>query len=356
MSRKISIQTLADQLGLSKYAVSRALGGKSGVSEETRARVLELARTLGYRQHTPGITSTPIANAGADLHRPSSPLFALICMNQSNLSEPHYWQRVLSGMISACDERGWHHAIVSPSLSADDDRLSPEQALAPHLDWTHCAGIVVMGAFPHTVMKRLSKTGRPLILVDHHDPLLNCDTVSHDNLEAGMTAAKYLLSVRCRRIGLITDDGRATSFAQRRMGMELMVKQAQAQDGVTATLREWSIPYEHGDWLEQLAREFRRLPEAERPDAWVGVNDDIAMRWMRKLQDMGFSVPGDCRVLGIDNVHAAASAIPPLTTVHLCKEELGQRAIESLQRRMERPGSPRETIMLSTNLIPRDSA
>lgn len=55
MSRKVSIQTLADQLGLSKYAVSRALSGKTGVSEATRARVLELARALGYRQSTPGL-------------------------------------------------------------------------------------------------------------------------------------------------------------------------------------------------------------------------------------------------------------------------------------------------------------
>ena len=110
MSRKVSIQTLADQLGLSKYAVSRALSGKTGVSESTRARVLELARALGYRQNTPGSTGVAVA---ADQ---SEPPFALICMNQLNRGEPHYWQRVLSGMISGCNERGWHHAIVSPSL------------------------------------------------------------------------------------------------------------------------------------------------------------------------------------------------------------------------------------------------
>jgi len=40
----------------------------------------------------------------------------------------------------------------------------------------------------------------------------------------------------------------------------------------------------------------------------------------------------------------------------LCKEELGQRAVEALKRRIERPGTPKETVMLSTTLIPRDSA
>lgn len=80
MSRKVSIQTLADQAGLSKYAVSRALSGKTGVSEATRARVLELARALGYRQSTPGTSNSSATANHAD---PSDPPFVLICMNQA---------------------------------------------------------------------------------------------------------------------------------------------------------------------------------------------------------------------------------------------------------------------------------
>ncbi|WP_339259252.1 LacI family DNA-binding transcriptional regulator [Paenibacillus sp. FSL R5-0713] len=353
MSRKVSIQTLADQLGLSKYAVSRALSGKTGVSEATRARVLELARALGYRQSTPGATNSSTAANHAD---PSDPPFVLICMNQLNRGEPHYWQRVLSGMISACNERGWHHAIVSPSLGVTDENTSPEKAIAPHLDWERCAGIIVMGAFPHTVLQRLSQTGRPIILVDHQEPLLNCDTISHDNLEAGITVARYLMSMNCRRIGLITDDGRAASFAQRKIGIELALNHFHVDTSHTTSFREWNIPYENGEWVNQLATNIQNMPDDERPDAWIGVNDDIALQWMHQLQEMGISTPKDCLVIGIDNVHSAVTSSPPLTTVNLCKEELGQRAVEALQRRIERPGTPKETVMLSTTLIPRESA
>ncbi|KLU53096.1 hypothetical protein EL84_12090 [Paenibacillus sp. VT-400] len=353
MSRKVSIQTLADQLGLSKYAVSRALSGKTGVSEATRARVLELARALGYRQSTPGANNSPATANHAD---PSDPPFALICMNQLNRGEPHYWQRVLSGMISACNERGWHHAIVSPSLGVTDENTSPEKAIAPHLDWERCAGIIVMGAFPHTVLQRLSQTGRPIILVDHQEPLLNCDTISHDNLEAGITVARYLMSMNCRRIGLITDDGRAASFAQRKIGIELALNHFHVDTSHTTSFREWNIPYENGEWVNQLATKIQNMPDDERPDAWIGVNDDIALQWMHKLQEIGISTPKNCLVIGIDNVHSAVTSSPPLTTVNLCKEELGQRAVEALQRRIERPGTPKETVMLSTTLIPRESA
>ncbi|MBU5353508.1 LacI family DNA-binding transcriptional regulator [Paenibacillus barcinonensis] len=353
MSRKVSIQTLADQLGLSKYAVSRALSGKTGVSESTRARVLELARALGYRQSTPGSASHP---AGPNPTNAAEPPFALICMNQLNRGEPHYWQRVLSGIISGCNEQGWHHVIVSPSLDMPDKHIAPEKAIAPHLDWTSCAGIIVMGAFPHTVLQQLVQTGRPMILVDHQEPLLNCDTISHDNLEAGITATRYLMSKQCRRIGLITDDGRAASFAQRKIGIELALNHFHTEASEAVSFKTWNVAYENGRWVDKLAAAIERLPVEERPDAWIGANDDIALQWMHRLQQMGISVPGHCLVIGIDNVYTAATSSPPLTTVHLCKEELGQRAVEALQRRIERPGTPKETVMLSTTLIPRESA
>lgn len=353
MSRKVSIQTLADQLGLSKYAVSRALSGKTGVSESTRVRVLELARALGYRQNTPG--SAGHAANSTQTHA-AEPPFVLICMNQLNRGEPHYWQRVLSGIISGCNEQGWHHVIVSPSLDLPGKENTPEKAIAPHLDWTRCAGIIVMGAFPHAVLQTLVQTGRPMILVDHQEPLLNCDTISHDNLEAGITAARYLMSKHCRRIGLITDDGRAASFAQRKMGMELALNHFHTEPSEEVSFQAWSVAYERGDWVNKLAATIEQLPPEERPDAWIGANDDIALQWMNKLQQMGLSAPKDCLVLGIDNVYTAATSSPPLTTVHLCKEELGQRAVEALQRRIKRPGTPKETVMLSTTLIPRESA
>lgn len=353
MSRKVSIQTLADQLGLSKYAVSRALSGKTGVSESTRVRVLELARALGYRQHTPG-SANQIAHTTQT--GTTEPPFALICMNQLNRGEPHYWQRVLSGIISGCNEQGWHHVIVSPSLDMPNKEITPEKAIAPHLDWTSCAGIIVMGAFPHTMLQQLVQTGRPMILVDHQEPLLNCDTISHDNLEAGITVARYLMSKQCKRIGLITDDGLAASFAQRKMGMELALNHFHTDAGEEISFRTWNVAYENGQWVDKLAATIEQLPAEERPDAWIGANDDIALQWMHKLQLMGSSVPKDCLVIGIDNVYIAAASSPPLTTVHLCKEELGQRAVEALQRRIERPGTPKETVMLSTTLIPRESA
>ncbi|MBW4083146.1 LacI family DNA-binding transcriptional regulator [Paenibacillus sp. S150] len=348
MTRKISTQTLADQLGLSKYAVSRALSGKSGVSEATRARVVELARTLGY-QHS---ASAAVPQAFPE---DSSSLFVLICVNQLNRGERHYWERVLGGMVSASSERGWHHVIISPSLADVPDGTPPEKAVAPHLDWRSCAGIAVMGSFTYPTLRILESTGKPLVLVDHHDPLLRCDKVTNDNIEAGAAIARHLLSLGCRRIGYIGDLGVTPSFAERKAGIRLALENYASME---IPLLDWGIPYEQKNWSDKLPgwmEQLEQLPPSRQPDGWIGANDDIAIQWMNRLKESGLKVPEDCRVAGIDNVYAATQSSPELTTIHLSKEEMGQRAIEALQRRLERPGTPMERIMLATSLITRGS-
>ncbi|WP_158299228.1 LacI family DNA-binding transcriptional regulator [Paenibacillus antri] len=345
MPRKVSIQTIADQLGLSKYAVSRALSGKSGVSQATRERVLKLAETLGYG--LPAQKAKPPASGTAS--------FVLVCINQSNRGDPSYWQRVLEGIIAGCREKGWQHAIVSQPLSfPKGSALSPQETIAPHLDWNGCLGLVVLGAYPYSALQLMARTGKPLVLLDHNEPMLDCDAVNHANIDAGMTVAHHLIAARrCRSIVYLGDDGRSTSFSERRIGVRIA---AERYGDERTKLREWELPYEEGGWLEEAQARFERLAPEERPDGWICANDDIAIRWMRKLQELGVSIPEQTLVTGIDNVEGAAHASPRLTTVNLCKEELGARAVEALQRRIERPGSPAERIQLRSAFIPRDSA
>lgn len=345
MSRKVSIQMIADQLGLSKYAVSRALSGKSGVSPTTRERVLELARALGY-----GLTAQKAPQAAS-----GQASFVLVCINQANRVDPSYWQRVLNGVISGCEERGWHHVIVSQPLSFPaGSGLSPQETIAPHLDWNSCLGLIVIGAFPYSALQLMSRTGKPLMLLDHNEPLLDCDVVNHANIDAGMTIANHLIVARrCRDLIFLSDDGRSTSFSERRIGVRIAVER---YGGGSVRLREWEIAYEGSDWMASAAARFAALSPGDRPDGWVCANDDMALQWIRHLKEQGISVPGDALVTGIDNVEAAILASPKLTTVNLCKEELGARAVEALQRRLERPGAPAERIQLCATFIPRDSA
>lgn len=376
MSRKLSLQMLADQLGLSKYAVSRALAGKSGVSPATRQRIINLAKTLGYQHpamlHSAAIQNPPMQNpSAAPALLPDA--YILVCIRDKHANNPSYWQRVLNGVLNSCSAQGIRYVIVSPEAELSSSRSSssssswsspattatgsPQEAIAPHIDWARCQGIMLVGTFSHSIIQLVVRTRLPYVLVDHVDPLVTSDKVNNDNIEAGLKITHHLLTLHCKHIVFLNDEAYSSSFADRLTGARLAVSGPNANEvSLThARLEEWKINYSQAGWEQALFKRWTALPPAERPQAWIGANDDIAIHWMRRLQAEGVTIPEETRIAGIDNVEASVLVAPKLTTVNLCKEELGQRAVEALLRRISRPGAPMESIRLSTDLIPRAS-
>ena len=96
------------------------------------------------------------------------------------------------------------------------------------------------------------------------------------------------------------------------------------------------------------------LTEA-RPDGIVCANDWTAARFMRTALALGFSVPGDLRVAGIDDMDYASLLPVPLTTLRQPTREIGAAALAAMLDRVARPDQPARDILLQTELIVRRS-
>ncbi|WP_240353328.1 LacI family DNA-binding transcriptional regulator [Cohnella algarum] len=370
--RKVSMQTIADRLGVSKYTVSKALSGKPGIGEETRLRVLEMAETLGYRSKpvragaqasplpfapvpsrrtlpspgdtlpsgdTPLFADTPILAGKPSLAEPAAPVIA-IEVRPEYREEPDFWKRVLEGIGAACREAGFGMRF------ADDPGGRPETA----------AGVIVMGSVPRQRLLALNRLKAPVVVIDHDDPLVRADTVWNDNLEAARLACSHLLSQGCRKLAFVGRDRFAVSFKERWWGCKLTAdewKKTRPETG--CVLRKWTVPYGSGDFAQHLRRRVIEAGDEGVPDGFVCANDRIAMALAETLEEAGIGVPHPCRIVGIDNIEPSAAARPPLTTVHLAKEQLGARAVHALLRRLAQPHALREKIVLSAELIVRQS-
>ena len=95
--------------------------------------------------------------------------------------------------------------------------------------------------------------------------------------------------------------------------------------------------------------------EGKLPTAFVCANDSIALYVMTVLMKLGIDVPGQCSITGFDNIKDAALASPKLSTVHVNKEALGQRAVDTLLWRIAHPDGPKEKILLAGDLLIRES-
>jgi GntR family transcriptional regulator of arabinose operon len=94
---------------------------------------------------------------------------------------------------------------------------------------------------------------------------------------------------------------------------------------------------------------------AQRPDAIVCANDRTAGLVMHTLQSLGYLVPNDIRIVGIDDVHYASLLPVPLTTLRQPCREIGVAAMAAMLERVTRPALPPRDIFLHTPLVVRKS-
>lgn len=368
---KITMQLIADRLGVSKYTVSQALSGKIGVSETTRAEVEAMARALGYRIKSDKRSAYPkptrtISDAVSDLtnaatligdsdvpHTEATPAYVAIWVHDAQREEPSFWSRVLGGVMLGCSSNGWQTQVLS------SDKLlmgNPMSSLLTDLTSPACLGSVVLGTLPICSLHKLAQlhqANAPIILVDHDEPLIRADCILNANLEAARLACRRILSQGCKRIVFVGKDTYSVSFQERWWGCRQALEYSRQLEGYS--LRKWTISYGQPTWEQQLAKRVGASPSEELPDGFVCANDEIALKLLKLLQEQSISVPSRCKVIGIDNIDASASSTPPLTTVELAKELLGTRAVEALERNLTHPSVHSEKVILSARLITRGS-
>lgn len=345
MNNKISMQHIADELGISKYSVSQALSGKIGVSLATRKAVVETARLLGYQTKQTGESSQQ-NNAPSAVGQ----AFVLICMHPTRSKDPDFNERVLQGMQSACNTYGWEQLVFYLPSKSD----APIE-LPAYIDLSACVGVVMLGEVPLMFIHSVLSRQLPVVLVDHHEPMVEIDCVVNANMDAARLLMKRQFAHGHRRYIFVGYDAYAVSFRERWWGCRMGMEENQGKQ-LDAELKKWNVPYENKErWTELVEARLSALGEEELPNCFIGANDDIAIQLIQMLKKQGRTIPTDCAVVGFDNITHAAFTEPPLTTVELGKERLGDRAIRLLHHRIHHPDTAHEKITLSPRLITRSS-
>ncbi|MBB3664158.1 MULTISPECIES: LacI family DNA-binding transcriptional regulator [Prauserella salsuginis group] len=307
----VTLEDVAREAQVSLATASRALNGTTKVRSDLRERVLAAANQLAY---TPNAHAQALAGGA---HR----TVGVIC---HDVSDP-YFAGISRGVMRAADEAGL--LVMLASTFRDPQK---EIAYISMLRAQRASAILLVGSgFEDREWERAlaaeiepyQRGGGQVAVVSRHRTL-RVDSVQPENREGAAQLARTLTAQGHRRFAVLAGPRALTTVVDRLRGF----REGLAEAGVELAeshIVEASFTRDggHAAMSELLARGLDAT-------CVFAVTDVMAMGALAALREAGKSVPEDVSLAGFDDIPVVRDLAPPLTTVALPLEELGEKVME----------------------------
>lgn len=329
-NRRTTIVTLSRAAGVAPSTISRALKGEGRISTEMRARIVKLAKEMGYTPHASARTL-------------SSGRSGLIGVVVGPASNPFYTE-LLHEAFRQLAARGMRLLMIHAGAGPIEDATA-EALLQYQVDGCLMTSVEL----PSHVATVCAANGVPVIMVNRV-PLLNASAVACDNRYGSAQLAELLVRGGHQRIAMVRTSSSSSTGRERDEGFSRHLEHS----GLRPVLRlDGKSSYEGG---LAAGRHIAALPAAQRPDAVFAVSDIMAFGVLDAFRLAGLRVPEDIAVVGFDGLPQAAQPTYSLTTVEQPLPAMIGRALDMLQARIGDDSLPDETVALRGRLIVRGSS
>lgn len=196
-------------------------------------------------------------------------------------------------------------------------------------------------------VKAVAASRFPIVLTAHNPLGLDCPVVTLDGFHAGYTMTRHLIDRGALRIGYLSDRARSFSMRERYLGYRHALEEAGLASQDSRVSLNSSMNVDLLDPMrepEAMAQTY--LAQATDIDAVVCSTDFLAAATIKAASAAGLSVPGQLRVVGMDDYDFAAQAEIPLTTYRIPYQEIGETAFRLLSAMAAgQKTSPMETLL-----------
>jgi DNA-binding LacI/PurR family transcriptional regulator len=324
---------IAAHIGVSRQLVSLVLRDAPGASDETRRRVREAARELGFSPHV----------GARSLRRARSKDLGVV-FAPAHSTEPE----IVEAIYPAASARGYD-VMLSAQTATRTTELAVEELLGHR-----CAALILIGSnLPHAGLRAVAERSLvPVVDVGYGRRNQFYDVVRSSGDKGIARLVEYLAELGHRQITYV-DPAAMPPGSLRRRGYERAVKELELSPDIV------SVPgdYTEASYFEEVGTAAGRnlLDRTELPTAVVAPNDQAAVGLLNTLIRKGVRVPEDISVAGFDDAPIARLSSVDLTSVRQDPELLGVSAVEAAVRRIEKRNErPRETVV-NTSLVVRSS-
>ncbi|MCX7761427.1 MAG: LacI family transcriptional regulator [Candidatus Kryptonium sp.] len=331
IKERVTIKDVANLAGVSIATVSRVINGSSKVDEETRKKVIKAIKALGYK---------PMPSL-----RKASELLYNIGVLVPDLRGYHY-NEIVMAIEDYAAKNDFETLVSIPKMLPEAERHVLDQFFKRKID-----GVIVMELY--TGIKYLEpflKSGVPIVAVDYSIEEIVCDSVNIDNVNGAISAMKYLYNMGHRNIFFIRGPKPSPAAIDREKGIRKFLERHRDTQVFLSEIEG----YNPEDGYEAIKRHLSK--HGLNFTAIFAVNDWTAIGAIAAIRESGLQIPEDVSIIGYDNAPYSSFLIPPLTTIHQPRWEMGQMAAQLLIDRILGKGSRiPKNVILPTKLIERNS-
>ena len=335
MKQKITIKTIAKELGVSTSTVSKALNDSHEISTETKERIQAYANHYNYKPNSLAL----------QLRNQKTKVLGVILPKIVH----HFFSNVIMGIEEGAIEKGYHIMVcfsnesykkevetlkVLSNGSVDGLIVSIAKETLKNKDFKH---------FTDLVTEEI-----PLVLFDRVVDDILCDKVVVDDVGAGYKATKHLLNNGRKKIALITTPSHVNVGALRRQGYEkaLIEEYIKTDKDLIVEIDE----------KQDIKKQIETVFEQD-IDGVFAVNEIYAANSMRIAKERGLSIPNEISIIGFTDGLISEYSSPSITTVAQHGFTIGKKAVEVLIERIENETEiykPKK-ILISSDLKLRES-
>lgn len=325
--KSITIREVAQHAGVSMATVSRVLNGSTSVDPVLAERVHAAIAHLKYQ---PSRAARMLAGQG-------SALIGLLVTDMQN----SFFLDLIRGVEEVAQQHGYL-VVVCNTL----ENTQKEARYLEVLSSEPIAGAIVVPTQDRIAGMEYLKTRHiPLVAVDRRVEDRSIDCVVIDNTTAAREAVSHLIANGYRRIGVVGGPRSVTNMNERIAGYRQALQLAGIPREAALEQRGLLVGRDVGF---QLAK---KLLDLDPPvDAIFATNNRLAIGALQAIYTCGKRIPDDVALVGFDEIQWTIPEVISLTTVLQSAYELGNAAANRLFQRMQKPGAPRQEIVLQHQL------
>lgn len=313
MSKKLSINDIATELGVAKSTVSFILNGKAKekrISDELTERVLKFVKEKGYQ---PNQLAKSLSTGKTKM----------ICLLVEKISD-YFFSHIAFHLEALAYKNGYKIIYCSTENDPEKARQLISLLRARYVD----GYIITPPAGIEAEIKALVSDHLPVVLFDRYLPEVSTDYVGLDNYKGTHDAVDYLVKTKCKRIGLVTLCSDQTQMAERQAGYLTALKNHRLKP----TTLKVSFENDTETTVEECVQFIKENPGL---DAIIFATNYLALSGIKAINELGLNIPKDISIVAFDDHDVFNIYNPSITAIAQPLDEMAKQLFKTLLDKLE---------------------